>query len=222
MKYVFVAPYPLRKIAIAMATEIHSESPAYDLPTLARDLRADIETYLDFASEYESFQRTSFKRLSALLTPSVIACAVYRVSHWLYARRWERFALAVAWFNLLLTRVSICPASRIGGGLYIPHPGTAIVFEGHAGRNLRLFAGSGATAQACSPLHRRALKDSPVLGDNILLGYKALVLGPVNIGAGCRIGINAVVTRDLAPGTIALATRGHTRSRALDGVAAAQ
>lgn len=187
------------------------EAASYDLATLRRDLRADVEKYLDFASEYGAFRRTAFKRLSALLTPSVTACAIYRVSHWLYAKRWSRAALAAAWCNFLLTRVSICPASRIGAGLYIPHPATAIVFQGRAGRNLSLFAGSGACAASCVPLHRHALGDAPVLGDDVALGSKALVLGAVRIGSGCRIGINAVVSRDLPPLAVALAVRPRAR-----------
>ena len=179
----------------------------YQLAALRRDLRADIDAYIDFASQYQDGGKTLRRRLSALLTPSVTACALYRVSHWLYAKGWSRAALLAAWCNLLLTRVSICPASTIGGGLYIPHPATSIVFQGCAGRNLRLFAGSGVSAAPLSPLHRHALRDAPTLGDDVVLGYKALILGPVAIGRGCLIGIDAVVDRDIPPGATVLAMR---------------
>lgn len=183
----------------------------YAFACLVRDTCRDIETYLDFASEYGVIRRTCGKRISALLSPSVTACTLYRISHLLFTRNWRRTALAVAWFNFLLTKVSVCPASEIGGGLYIPHPGTSIVFEGKAGKNLRLFAGSGVCADPISPLHNRQLRGTPTLGDDVTLGSKAFVLGGVRIGSGCKIGINTVVCRDLPVGATALAVRRRVR-----------
>ena len=187
--------------------DVSVKRTGYDLATLRQDLRADIDTYLEYAGEYDASSPGLSKRISALATPSVTACALYRVSRWLYAKGLGRFSLAVALLNFFLTRVSICPASEIGGGLYIPHPATSIVFQGHAGRNLRLFAGSGICAAPTPPLHRYALRGTPTLGDDVALGSKALIEGPVTVGSGCRIGINAVVRRDIPAGAIVLAAR---------------
>jgi serine O-acetyltransferase len=182
----------------------------YPWSRLRTDLRADIETYLDFAAEYAPDRRTAVKRLSALLTPSGLACAIYRLSHWAHARGARRLAMALAWCNLLLTRASIAPASRIGPGCYIPHPSTGIVFQGSAGRNLRLFAGC-AVAAARTPLHGGELHEAPRLGDDVSVGAKALVTGPVVVGDGVRIGFNAVVDRDVASGARVFAP--HVRLR---------
>ncbi len=187
----------------------------YPLRRFAADLRDDIEAYLEYASHYGSFKRTVWKRLSALLTPSVTACALYRVSRWFHARSWRRLAYATARLNLLLTRVSICPASRIGGGLYIPHPATSIVFQGAAGRNLCMFAGSGVSASGMHPLHGAALFGAPEIGDDVSLGSKSLVQGPVRIGAGVKIGINACITRDIPAGAVVIAKRRRSRVDAL-------
>ena len=178
----------------------------YDLGRLRHDLAADIDAYLLFAGTYGDTGSLLGQRFSALLTPSVTACFLYRVSHWLYAKKWGRLAFAMAWCNCLVTRASICPASEIGGGLYIPHP-VCVVFQGHAGRNLRLFSGAGATEVPPTPLHRHPLRGFPTLGDDVMLGSKALVTGPVRVGSGCRIGINAVVRRDVPAGASVLAVR---------------
>lgn len=171
----------------------------YPLAQLRRDLRDDIEAYLDFAAQYSPDRRTFAKRLSALMTPSGLLCLWYRLSHYAHARGFQRLALAIAWLNLWFTRASIAPASRIGGGLYVPHPSTGIVFQGDAGRNLRLFAGSCVTARK-TPLHRGALSGAPRLGDNVSLGSKAFVAGGVRVGSNVRIGFNAVVERDVPDG----------------------
>lgn len=183
---------------------------AYTWKQLRADLRADLETYLDFAAEYAPDRRTWVKRASALATPSGLVCFWYRLSHYAHRRGFERVALALAWMNLLFTRASIAPASRIGPGLYVPHPSTGIVFQGDAGRGLRLFAGSCVTSRE-HPLHRGALDASPRLGDDVSLGSKAFVSGPVRIGSRARIGFNAVVERDVPEDSIVVAP--HLRPR---------
>jgi serine O-acetyltransferase len=176
----------------------------YTLAQLTRDLRADIETYLDFAAEYAPDRRTWAKRASALATPSGFVCLWYRLSHYAHRRGFERCALALAWLNLFFTRASIAPASRIGPGLYVPHPSTGIVFQGDAGRGLKLFAGTCVTARE-HPLHRGALGPSPRLGDHVSLGAKAFVSGSVRVGSRSRIGFNAVVERDVPEDSIVVA-----------------
>lgn len=191
-------------------------SDRYSWAELQADLGADIDAYLDFAAQYAPDRRTLVKRISALLTPSVSACVLYRLSHGTHRAGHPRVAFALAWINLLLTRVSIAPASCIGGGLYIPHPSTGIIFQGTAGRNLRLYAGSGACA-SFTPLHSGAVLEAPRLGDDVSIGAKAYVVGNVEVGAGARIGFNACVAADVPAGAIVVAAhvRNHvSRSRA--------
>jgi serine O-acetyltransferase len=183
---------------------------SYPFASLRADLADDLETYLDFSAQYAVHRRTFAKRLSALLSPSGLACLFYRVSHWAHSRGMRRFSAAAAWCNLLITRTSISPASRIGGGLYIPHPSTGIVFQGTAGRNLRLFAGCAVAARQ-TPLHFGELTGTPTLGDNVSVGAKAFVTGAITVGDGARIGFNALVDRDVPPG--ALVVSAHVRNR---------
>lgn len=190
-------------------------TPSYPWGRLRADLAEDLEAYLDFAAEYAADRRTFVKRLSALLTPSGLACLFHRLSHWAYARGLRRLALAIALLNLLLTRVSIAPASRIGGGLYIPHPSTGIVFQGTAGRNLRLFAGCAVAAHA-TPLHGGALARAPHLGDDVSVGGKAFVAGAVRVGDGARIGFNAFVERDVPAGSVVVSAHVRNRGRPRD------
>ena len=187
-------------------------SATYTFRQLRQDLNRDIDAYLGFAAEYNPrVNRRWRNRLSAFLVPSVQACWLYRLSHWLYSHGFLRLALMVAWMNLLLTHVSINPASSIGGGLYIPHPSASIVFQGVAGRDLKLFAGSAATAGHLYPFHGDSLSTAPQFGDNVSLGSKAFVAGPVTIGSNARIGFNAYVAQDVPAGAIVVAR--HVRNR---------
>lgn len=171
----------------------------YSMAELRRDLAEDIEEYLGFAAEYAPDRRTAMKRLSALLTPSVLACLFYRISHWAHCRECRGLAWGVAWVNLQVTGAGIAPASRIGGGLYIPHPSTGLQFQATAGRRLKLFAGSGA-GPGFMPLTADDLAGAPHLGDDVSLGSKAWVRGPVVVGSGARIAFNTVVSRDVPEG----------------------
>lgn len=169
---------------------------AYAWAELRADLGQDLDAYLGFASEYGARRGGVLRRVSAALTPSGFACVVHRGAHYAWTRGWTSASCALAWMNLFCTRVSITPASRIGGGLYIPHPSTGIVFHGHAGRNLRLFAGSAVAAEL-TPLHGGPLEGAPRLGDDVSVGAKAFVRGDVAIGSRVRVGFNAFVDRDL-------------------------
>ena len=194
-------------------------SECYGFSQLRADLARDIDVYLRFAAEYHVARRSWRRSLSALCMPSLLACVLYRVSHWLHSRGWCRLAVIAARFNLLVLRVSITPASRIGGGLYIPHPGTGIVFQGNAGRDLKLFAGCAASSAPFTPLHGGVMPDAPQFGDNVSLGAMSFVVGPVRVGSNVRIGFNASVARDLPDNTIVVSI--HVRSRLAPGGAAA-
>lgn len=76
------------------------------------------------------------------------------------------------------------------------------MFEGRAGRNLRLYSGASATRHGVTPLHGGELEATPVIGDDVSLGSKASLVGAITVGSGTRVGFNAVVERDLAPGSL--------------------
>ena len=189
-------------------------SDAYGMKRLREDLLEDLEAYLDSGGAPGPRPRAFRRRLSALLTPSGLACLIYRLAASAHSRGWLRIAALLSWLNLAVTRVSIAPASRIGGGLYIPHPSTGIVFQGTAGRRLSLFAGSGVAADL-TPLHAGPLAQAPRLGDHVAVGSKAYIRGPVRVGDGARIGFNALVDHDVEAGARVISA--HLRLRAAPG-----
>ena len=183
----------------------------YRFAQLRKDVSADIDAYLGFAAEYHARERNWRGSLSAFFMPSVVACWIYRISHWFHSHGLQRTGLVLAGLNQFLTRVSISPASSIGGGLYIAHPASGIVFQGMAGTRLKLFAGCAVSAEPLTPLHRYAHVRCPYLGDNVSLGAKAFVCGPANIGSNVRIGFNAVISQDIPADSFVVST--HVRNR---------
>lgn len=183
----------------------------YHLRQFARDVRRDVDAYLGFWGEYHAVRAGWRHRLSALLTPSVTACVLYRVARLAWSHGLRQLGIAIARLNFASTRVTIHPANRIGGGLYIPHPATGIVFEGEAGTDLTLFAGAAVLAMPPRPFPCHDAQGAPRLGDGVALGSKALVRGPVHVGSGARIGFNTCVTRDVPPGANVVARRSPQR-----------
>jgi serine O-acetyltransferase len=132
-----------------------------------------------------------------LFSPGMHAVWWYRVAHWLWTADHRLAARAVTYLARLLTGVEIHPAAELGRRVVIDH-GTGVVI--------------GATAEVGDDVliyHRVTLgsrrpttgKRHPTIGDGVLLGAGATVLGPVEIGAGCRVGAGALVLDSQPPGT---------------------
>ena len=119
-------------------------------------------------------------------------------------------AMIIARLNHLLTGVSITPCSVIGGGLYIPHPGTGIVFQGTAGKSLKLFAGTAVCA-GMTPLIRTRNTQTPVIGDEVSLGAKTLVIGKITVGNKVLAGFNCIIQEDIPDNTLLVS--GHVRNQ---------
>lgn len=128
-----------------------------------------------------------------LLYNGLHAVIFYRISHRLY--KWGRYFLArwVSQYAKFRTGVEIHPAASIGKGLFIDH-GTGVVIGETAqiGDNCVIYQGVtlGGTGHEQGKRH-------PTLGDNVMVGSGAKVLGPVKIGNNSKIAANAVVLCDL-------------------------
>lgn len=88
---------------------------------------------------------------------------------------------------------------RIGGGFFIPHTHGVVIGARAIGRNCVIFQGVTLGAKSADIGDTDELR--PVIQDDVVIGAGAKVLGPITIGSNCIIGANAVVTRDVAPGS---------------------
>jgi len=125
-----------------------------------------------------------------LLTyPSLVAIRCYRISHWFYKNKMFTTARMISQWARRRTGIEIHPGAKIGKGLFIDHGMGVVVGEtAIIGDNCLLYQGVtlGGTGKDKGKRH-------PTLGNNVLVGSGAKVLGPFKVGNNVKIAANAVV-----------------------------
>ncbi len=119
----------------------------------------------------------------------------YRVSHWLYMRRWFGLARYVSQCGRFWTGIEIHPGATIGKGLFIDHGMGVVIGETTViGENVTIYQGVtlGGTGKDTGKRH-------PTIGNNVMIGSGAKVLGPFAVGDNSKIAANAVVLTEVPP-----------------------
>lgn len=175
----------------------------YSFRQARRDWWQDVEAFVHHGLSPRRGWRRRVQLISATAMPPVLCCLCYRLGRWSYTHGWERCAASFRWLNQLCFGASISPSSELGPGLYIPHP-AAVVVDATAGPGLRVYAGASLyrALEALQPPGDDSCR--PVLGRGVVVGAKAAVSGPVQIGDDAVISFNAVVRRDVPPGASVL------------------
>lgn len=115
----------------------------------------------------------------------------HRLSHWLWHHHAKGLARTLSQFSRFLTGVEIHPGATIGRRFFIDHGMGVVIGETtEIGDDVMIYHGVtlGGTSLEAEKRH-------PTIGDHVLIGAGAKVLGPVVIGAHSSIGANAVVVR---------------------------
>lgn len=164
-------------------------------PSFLDVLREDLQAALD----HDPAARTRLE--VALGYAGVHAVWGYRAAHALWGRPGMKLpARLLSQMVRALTGVEIHPAARLGRRFFIDHGSGVVIGETtQVGDDCVIFHGStlGGTSM-------RKGKRHPTLGDRVVVGAGAKVLGPVWIGDGARIGANAVVLHDVPPDAAAV------------------
>lgn len=168
--------------------------------SMRADLSEDLRRCLYQSPAHRARGDSLKARLSAVLSPPFQCVLIFRISHWLWRRRWYWAAGVMAGLNRLIFKASLEPASRIGPGVFLPHP-PGTVFCGSAGRGLTVY--SIVTCGPCADGPWR-VEQGPVLGDNITIGAHSVIQGPVRVGDGTRIGFAVVLNRDAPSGALVI------------------
>lgn len=135
-----------------------------------------------------------------LCYPGVHAIVFYRFAHFLWGKNFFTTARIISSFARFLTGVDIHPAARIGRRLFIDHATGLVIGEtAEIGDDVTLYHGvtlGGTSAQKG--------KRHPTLGNRVIVGAGAKLLGPIEIGDDARIGSNAVVLKAVPAGATAV------------------
>jgi len=97
-----------------------------------------------------------------------------------------------------LTAIDIHPGAKIGRNLFVDHGFTVIGETAEIGDDVTIY--QNVTLGGTNPSTGIGGKRHPTLRDGVVIGSGAQILGPIELGAGAKVGANAVVTRDVAPG----------------------
>lgn len=133
--------------------------------------------------------------------PGLHAIWLHRVSHQLWKWNWLLLARFLAHLGRILTGVEIHPGATLGKRVFIDHGmGVVIGHTSEVGDDCSIYQGVtlGGTTQTFKG------KRHPTLEEGVIVGAGAKVLGPLTIGAGARIGSNAVVVKDVPAGATAV------------------
>ena len=132
----------------------------------------------------------------ALCYPGLHAIVLHRIAHYCWQRGWRLVARVVSQISRSLTGIEIHPGATIGRRFFIDHGMGVVIGEtAEIGNDVMLY--HGVTLGGTS-LHQG--KRHPTLEDGVIVGAGAKVLGAITIGEGARVGANAVVVADVAPG----------------------
>ncbi|MCI7804035.1 MAG: serine O-acetyltransferase [Oscillospiraceae bacterium] len=117
----------------------------------------------------------------------------YRRAHWFYEHKMFTIARIISQFARFRTGIEIHPGAKIGKGLFIDHGMGVVIGEtAEIGDNCLIYQGVtlGGTGKDKGKRH-------PTLGDNVMVGAGAKVLGPFKIGNNVKIAANAVVLEEI-------------------------
>jgi len=144
-------------------------------------------------------------RFEVLTTyPGVHAVLAHRLSHALWRRRWFWLARFLSALSRWLTGIEIHPGAEIGRRFFIDHGMGVVIGETAViGDDCTLYHGVtlGGTSWQKGKRH-------PTLGNDVVVGAGAKVLGPILIGDGARIGSNAVVVKPVPAGATVVGVPG--------------
>ena len=136
----------------------------------------------------------------ALLYSGFHAVLAYRLSHKLYENNNHFAARLVSQGARFLTGIEIHPGAKIGKGLFIDHGSAVVIGEtAEIGDNCTIYQGVtlGGTGKHVGKRH-------PTLGDNVMVGSGAKVLGPFKVGSNSKIAANAVVLDEIPENSTAV------------------
>jgi serine O-acetyltransferase len=144
-----------------------------------------------------------------LCYPGVHALAFHRLAHWMWRRGWKIPARFLSNIGRFLTGIEIHPAAKLGPGLFIDHGMGVVIGEtAEVGENVTLL--QGVTLGGTS-LKRE--KRHPTLGNNVVVGAGAKIIGGFKIGDGSRIGAGSVVVREVPTNSVVVGVPGRVTYR---------
>ena len=143
--------------------------------------------------------------LSIILTyPGVKAVFFYRIANFFYLAKFDLIARIISQTIRFFTGVEIHPGATIGKNLFIDHGMGVVIGETSIiGNNVTIYHAVtlGGISPSIDSDSQRNEKRHPTIGNDVVIGSGAQIIGPVVVGNCARIAANAVVVNDVAENT---------------------
>lgn len=140
-----------------------------------------------------------------LCYPGLHAVTMHRLAHWLYLRKLVILPRMISQFSRFLTGIEIHPGAKIGQGFFIDH-GTGVVIgeTAEVGNDVTIYQGVtlGGTGKEKGKRH-------PTIGNNVVIGTGAKILGSFKIGDNVKIGAGSVVNKAVPNDTTVVGVPGR-------------
>ena len=175
--------------AYTMAKNFADKEGVLGVKILFKNLKYDIENVM----KNDPAARTKLEVL--LLYQSIHVLIFYRIAHGLYKIKLFFLARLISQLGRFFTGIEIHPGAKIGKGLFIDHGMGVVIGEtAEIGDNGVTLGGTG----------KDKGKRHPTIGNNVIIGCGAKILGPISIGDGAKIGANSVVLKNVPKGKTAV------------------
>jgi serine O-acetyltransferase len=158
-------------------------------------------------------------RLEIILCyPGFHAILVHRLSHWLWGKKLHTLPRFISYISRAITGIEIHPGATIGKNLFIDHGMGVVIGEtARIGDNVTIY--HDVTLGGVSSGFEKSAIRHPQIGNNVVIGAGAQILGAIKIGDGAKVGSNAVVVTEVEPGAtmVGIPARKVIRKSELEG-----
>ena len=155
----------------------------------------------DFLDSIKSRDPAAKSVLSIILTyPGVKAVFFHKFAHLFYVAGFDLIARIISQTIRFFTGIEIHPGAKIGKNLFIDHGMGVVIGEtSEIGDNVTIYHAVtlGGSSPSIDSERQRHEKRHPTIGNDVVIGSGAQVIGPINVGNGARIAANAVVVKDV-------------------------
>lgn len=140
-----------------------------------------------------------------LCYPGLHAIWLHRIAHFFYLNRWYTLARLVSHLSRWFTGIEIHPGAKIGRRFFIDHGMGVVIGEtSEIGDDCLIYKG---VVLGGTTLEKK--KRHPTLGNRVIVGSNATILGAITIGDGARIGSGSVVIKSVPPGATVVGVPGR-------------
>ena len=150
--------------------------------------------------------------VEALLCSSGLhALWLHRIAHFIWQKDFKLIARVFAQISRFFTGIEIHPAAQIGRRFFIDHGMGVVIGETtEIGDNVTMYHGVTLGGRTVFDAKGKVFsKRHPTIGNNVIIGSGAQVLGPIKIGDNVKIGSNAIVVKDVAKGMTVVGMAAH-------------